>query len=140
MLTELTLNRVTTKLCQFDRFENHHRGNPTLRLVASALRHARFANLEIFDFSAGFYGSDQPARLLPPARPCFGRRLRITIFGKNPWIFASGLTISVVRLRAISPLEVIPAPIENRQTLLKFGLFRCDPFGQDPANLFVERP
>ena len=114
--------------------------NPTSRPPAPALRPARFANLKIIYLAAGFYGRDQPARLLAAARPCFGRRLRIAIFRKNPRVFTSGLTISVVGLRSIPALEDAPAPIENRQALFKFTLFRRDPSRQNPTNLFMERP
>src|SRR5450631_2574102 len=92
--------------------------NPTSRPPAPALRPARFANLKIIYLAAGFYGRNQPARLLPAARPCFGRRLRIAIFRKNPRVSTSGLTISVVGLRSIPALDDAPATIENRQTLL----------------------
>jgi hypothetical protein len=101
--------------------------NPTLLPPAPALRPARFANLEIIYLAAGFYGRNQPARLLPAARPCFGRRLRIAIFRKNPRVFTSGLTIRVVGLRSIPALDDAPATIEDRQTLFKLTLFRRDP-------------
>src|ERR1700726_1293241 len=114
--------------------------NPTSSPLTPALRAARFANLKIFDLATGFYGSGQPARLLPAARPCFRRRLRIAIFRKDPRVFTPGLTISVVGLRSISPLDDVPATIENCQTLFKFTLFRRDPCGQNPANPFMERP
>src|SRR5450631_940261 len=114
--------------------------NPTSRPPAPALRPARFANLKIIYLAAGFYGRNQPARLLPAARPCFGRRLRIAIFRKNPRVSTSGLTISVVGLRSIPALDDAPATIENRQTLFKLSLFRRDPSGKNPANLFMERP
>src|SRR5260370_27876382 len=110
--------------------------NRTSRPLASALRPARFANLKIFDLATGFYGSGQPARLLPAARPCFGRRLRIAIFRKDPRVFTSGLTISVVGLRSISPLDDVPATIENFQTPFEVTLFRPDPCRQTSANLF----
>src|SRR5882757_11146061 len=96
--------------------------NPASRPLASALRPAPFADLEIFDFATGFYGSSQPARLLPAARPCFGRSLRIAIFWKDPRVFTSGLTVGVVGLRSICPLDDVPATIENCQTLFKLTL------------------
>src|ERR1700674_2092809 len=101
--------------------------NPTSRPPAPALRPARFANLKIIYLAAGFYGRNQPARLLPAARPCFGRRLRIAIFRKNPRVFTSGLTISIGGSRSIPALDEVPAAIENCQTLFKFTLFRSDP-------------
>src|ERR1700676_1451808 len=51
--------------------ETKNEPNPTSRPAAPGLRPARFANLKIFDLATGFYGSGQPARLLPAARPCF---------------------------------------------------------------------
>src|SRR5437016_10525862 len=112
--------------------------NPTSRPLAPAPRLACSANLEIFNFTAGFYSSDQPARLFPPAGPCFGR-MRIAIFWKDPRVFASCLAISAVRSRSI-PLNGVPATVENCQTLFKLTLFRRDPCGQNFADLSMERP
>src|SRR5260370_34418574 len=105
--------------------------------LASGHRPACFADPKIFDFATRFYGSSQPARLLPAARPCFGRGLRIAIFWKDPRVFTSGLTVSVVGLRSICPLD---AAIEHCQALFKLTLFGRDPCGQNLANLFMERP
>src|SRR5882724_496547 len=99
--------------------------NSASRPLASALRPVRFADLEIFDFATRFYGSSQPARLLPAARPCFGRSLWIAIFWKDPRVFTSGLTVSVVGLRSICPLD---AAIEHCQALFKLTLFGTDPW------------
>src|ERR1700730_11581362 len=64
--------------------------NPTSRPLASGLRAARFPDPEILDLATGFYGSGQPARLLPAARPCFGRSLRNAIFRKEPRVLTTG--------------------------------------------------
>ena len=117
-----------------------HPNDTGLRSLTSALLLARSANLEIFHFTASLYRRDQPARLLPSARPSLGR-LWIAIFWKDPRIFTSRPAISVV-LRSFLVIlrDDIPAAIENLQASFKLTLFRRDPHGQYLADLFVERP
>src|SRR6266404_7271559 len=109
--------------------------------LTSALRLARSADLEIFDFAASFYGSDQPARLLPPTGPG-RRRLWVAIFRNGPRVLTPCLAIRVVGLRSIFifPLNDVPAPIENRQTPFELTLFGRDPRRQYLTDLFMERP
>src|ERR1700722_12509439 len=109
------------------------------RSLTSALRLARCADLEIFDFAASFYGSEQRARVLPPTGPGL-RCLWVAIFWNDPRVLAPCLAIGVVGLRSIFPLNDVPATIENRQTPFELTLLRRDPGGQYLADLFVERP
>ena len=111
------------------------------RSLTSTLRLASSANLKIFYFPAGFYRSDQPARLLAPSGPRLGC-LRVAIFRKDSGVFTPCLSICAIGWRStlIPSLNDVPAAIENSQTPLKLALFRRDPQGQYLADLFVERP
>src|SRR4051794_7117978 len=106
--------------------------------ASPTLRTTDIANLEIFDFAAGFEGGHQPARLFSAARPCFEWRLKIAVLRKNGGVFAPRLPSAVpATVAGLGTPGLDDAPAQNCEAILEFTFFRRDSRRQDPANLFV---